>query len=81
MSRQEFKKQYGNDTRYCCVSPFGWHTVVVAKIQRNWITYMNEAVNPNCKIQRRKCYAITEIQPDTELLLYYGKFYPRDYAL
>lgn len=81
MTRQDFKKKYNKDFQYCCVSPFGFHTVVVAKEKRNWITYMNESSEPNCKIQRRHCKTVCEIPANTELTLYYGKFYPRDYLL
>ena len=81
MSRVEFKLLYGNDTRYCYVSNFPWHPVIVAKVHRNAITYCNEAKDPNCYLKKYFLIAGRDIAADEELTLKYGKTYPRDYEL
>ena len=77
----EFQKLYHNDTRYCCIPRDKSKPVIVAKQKRNWITYVNESARPNCKIRHGKLYTTVKLQRGAELLLYYGKHYPRNYKL
>jgi len=85
MLKSEFTKIYGKDTRYVywATQNFPHTTVIVSKDPRNFITYINEAAVPNVKLVKKKLVAITDIDVDDELFLYYGKKsgYPRDYSL
>jgi SET domain-containing protein len=81
LTRDEFKKKYGNDIQYCCYSNFPWLPVIVAKEHRNAITYCNESMTPNCIIKSYWLTANKNIDVGEELTLRYNKKYPRDYWL
>lgn len=85
MLKSEFTKLYGKDRShvYWTCQNFPQSTVIVAKNPRNFITYINERKNPNVKLRQKLLVAVTDILPDEELFLFYGKesSYPRDYTL
>ncbi len=77
----EFIKKYGSDYQYC-YRMLPVHKVICAKENRNWITYLNDGVykqvdpKRNVILKSRKAFAHTDIQPNEELLLDYGRNYP-----
>lgn len=81
MSRKEFNEKYGKDLRYCYYTNFPWLPVIVAKEERNPITYCNESAQPNCYLKKRWLYAYRPLKAGEELTLKYNKSYPRDYVL
>lgn len=83
MTKAAFKALYGTDTLYTYypTQNFPNCTVIVAKDPRNFITYINEGKEPNVGLARFKLRALKEIVVGEELLLKYGKQYPRNYSL
>ena len=84
MTKAAFKELYGTDKRYTYYPTHNWpnsSTVIVAKDPRNFITYINEGKEPNVDLHRFKLRALKEIVVGEELLLKYGKQYPRNYSL
>lgn len=81
MTRLEFKERYGNDIRHCFYTNFPWLPVIVAKENRNAITYCNESKTPNCILSKYWLTTTCDIPPNTEITLSYNKRYPRDYTL
>ena len=79
-SLKEFKNKYGNNTEHCYVAR-RQNYVICAKDQRNWISYVNESKEPNCKLISRLLTTTKEIKKDEELFLTYPKNYPRNYKL
>ena len=82
MTIQAFKEKYGKDVRYC-YQLGRLNKIIVAKEERNWITYLNERNPPNVYLKRRSCYTACEIKQSEELfLIYKGPVkYPKDYSL
>jgi hypothetical protein len=83
MLKIDFKKIYGNDTRYTYWSLHNFKNtkVIVAKNPRNFITYINESLKPNVYLKNKKLYTSREINQGEELFLRYDKDYKRDYIL
>lgn len=79
MSRVDFLQKYGKDYRYCYTSAFPWIPIICAKEDRNFITYINEAKEPNVFLKKYKLYALRDIAEGEELFLKYPKSYPRSY--
>ena len=77
---REFKEKYGTNTQYCWVARRA-NYVVCAKEKRNLISYVNESKTPNVEIKRGFLVPLRTIEPNEELVLSYGKNYPRDYEL
>jgi len=79
---KDFKERYGKDTRYC-YQLGRQNKIICAKEKRNWITYLNEREPPNCCLQKRGCWTLTDIKQGEELFLWYDKpgviKYMRDY--
>lgn len=83
-SLKDFKQKYNKDTSFC------YHLgrqnkILVAKENRNWITYINESKTPNVCLKQRGCWTLCPILAGQELFLQYDKKgiikYPRDYLL
>lgn len=83
MTKAEFKARYGNDIRYTYWTKqnFPNTKVYCAKEKRNFITYINESMNPNVFLKKRKLYACRAIVAGDELFLRYDSKYNRDYVL
>ena len=77
MSYKDFREKYKEDYRYTYITRFPWITVIVAKDNRNIITYINDGVykqkNPkvNVELKKKWLYAVEDIEADEELLLRY----------
>lgn len=80
MSLKDFHLKYGKDNRYC-YRMRRQNKIIVAKEQRNFITYINDGIhnqtNPsvNVILRNRKLYALKDIKEGEELLLDYGFYY------
>ena len=83
MTKAEFKVRYGNDIRYTYWTKqnFPNTKVYCAKEKRNFITYINESIQPNVFLKKRKLYAMSDIALGDELFLRYDSKYNRDYIL
>jgi SET domain-containing protein len=77
---KEFREKYGKDTEHCYVAA-RYNYVLCAKEERNWITFINESKNPNCRIHAHTLKTLREIQAGEELFLLYPPSYPRTYTL
>lgn len=81
MSAKEFRAKYGGDFQYCYRMGRA-NKVIVAKENRNFITYVNDGVHGhdvprvNVVLKKRCLYALRDIEVGEELLLDYGHFYP-----
>ncbi|GAB5538919.1 MAG: hypothetical protein Salg2KO_10220 [Salibacteraceae bacterium] len=84
MSLRDFKEQYGKDYRYT-YKMTRIHKVICAKDlpfrHYNISNYINEHTIPNVCLKKRGLYTLRPIIAGEELVLYYGKSYPRDYDL
>lgn len=79
MHISDFKQQYGKDYRYC-YKLLRQQKIIVAKENRNWITFLNEyRTNPNVYLKRGQCWTHYDIKKGEELFLNYGSLYPRDW--
>lgn len=77
MPWKEFVELYGRDYRYC-YRLRRIQRIICAKEKRNWITYINEKKEaPNVLLKKRACYSIRALAKGEELLLNYGKLYPK----
>lgn len=80
MSITDFISQYGKDTRYCYRMTRS-HTIIVAKEERNFITYINDGIHlqpvngTNVYCKKKGLYSLRAISSGEELLLDYGKDY------
>ena len=80
MSHKEFKEKYGKDKRYVYQRP-PWLPLIVAKDNRNLITFINCANYgnapklANCFLKSRWLISQQDIKKNEELLLDYPKGY------
>jgi SET domain-containing protein len=80
MSLKDFRLKYGKDNRYC-YRMRRQNKIIVAKEERNFITYINDGKhnqtvqNVNVILAKRHLYAIRDIKEGEELLLDYGFYY------
>ena len=80
MSAKEFRAKYGGDFQYCYRMGRA-NKVIVAKENRNFITYINDGVHDQAVpkvnvVLKKKClYALRDIEVGEELLLDYGFYY------
>lgn len=81
-SLKDFKEKYGKDVRYC-YQLGRQNKIICAKEERNFITFMNESITPNCYLKKKGCYTSQDIRAGDELTLRYKGCikYPRDYSL
>jgi SET domain-containing protein len=79
MDYKSFTEKYGKDTQY--TYRLGrLNKFIVSKENRNWINYINENMaEPNVYLKKKGCFALKDINANTELTLNYGKNYIRDY--
>lgn len=77
---REFKEKYGTNTEHCYVAR-RYNYILCAKEERNWITFINESKEPNCRIFAHKLITLTNIKEGQELFLLYPSSYPRQYQL
>ena len=63
MTKAEFRCVYGKDISHTCWTNqnFPNTTVVVAKNPRNFITYINESLQPNTELKNKHLFAKTDI--------------------
>jgi hypothetical protein len=82
MGKPEFRQKYGKNIQhvYWTRANFKNTKVIVAKEQRNFITYINEGI-PNVFLKMKALWCLTDISAGQELLLKYDAHYPRDYLL
>ena len=83
MTKPEFRQTYGKDIRYTywIRNNFPTIRVLVAKEQRNFITYINESGKPNVILKKKALWCNTNIASGQELFLKYDANYPRDYVI
>jgi SET domain-containing protein len=80
MSAKEFRAKYGGDFQYCYRMGRA-NRVIVAKENRNFITYINDGVygqavpKVNVVLKKKCLYALRDIEAGEELLLDYGFYY------
>ncbi len=80
MRHTEFKPIYGNDITYCYFKRRTWE-YIVAKDERNWITYVNDGVHNqsikkvNVCLKDWCCFTTQPIKAGEEILLDYGRYY------
>ena len=83
MTKPEFRERYGKDLSctYWTHHNFATSTVVVAKEQRNFISYINESKEPNVELKKYSLWCKRDIGIGEELLLLYDAYYSRSYKL
>ena len=80
MTRLEFAQKYGTDYRYS-YRQMRANRIIVAKEQRNFITYVNDGVygaavpHVNVCLRNKKLCVIRPIEAGEELLMDYGSIY------
>jgi hypothetical protein len=80
MTAKEFRGKYGGDFQYCYRMGRA-NKVIVAKENRNFITYINDGLHGqlvqkvNVVLKKRCLYALHDIEVGDELFLDYGFHY------
>ena len=80
MTKREFRERYGSDfkstyqTRYHCF-------VYKDRLNENLVQYVNEAPEPNCKLDKMSLMTTGEVKEGEEFTLRYPKNYPRNYLI
>jgi len=83
MSKTEFRQRYGKDLTYTYYvrHNFSSSYVLVAKETRNFVSFINEGLEPSVELKRYALWAKRDMAAGEECLLRYNAYYPRTYTL